>query len=262
MKSFTETTSIETIPKKAEDALKLALRRLNHLIELEDFPPFKRMDLVLAQEKSNELSISETEVGSKFSEACVDEFWRINDQFNLSDDENVLNELFGTAFESIFKDFESEVYAARKYLYHYRDAKSALIAAEIFANPNLESTWGSPLPQGIYQCSSCDIDYPNFKFDIHSEVRCEECDEPVEFLPRVAINEENPTLCDECGTPVSPCDACNGTGISDDDGTLGWWLEVRECSVCSNWGGHPYETPTWSNPIGCVTKDCPGSRVR
>jgi hypothetical protein len=155
MKSFIETAAIETVPQEAIEALGLAHWKLNYLIELEEFPPFKKIELDPTGKRPLDPVVFDTDVGLKFIEATVDEFWKINDSFNLSDNEDVLLELFTNAFTTNFKVFESQIRRAEIYRAHYCDAESALVAAEVFAATNSENTADNPLLIGVFRCVEC-----------------------------------------------------------------------------------------------------------
>ena len=99
--------------------------------------------------------VFDTDAGLKFSEATVDEFWKINDSFNLSDNEDVLLELFTNAFTTNFKVFESQIRIAEIYRAHYCDAQSALVAAEVFAATNSENAAENTLRIDAFQCAEC-----------------------------------------------------------------------------------------------------------
>ena len=155
MKSFIETAAIETVPQKAIEALGLAHWKLNYLIELEEFPPFKKIVPDPTGKRLLDPVVFDTDVGLKFSEATVDEFWKINDSFNLSDNEDVLIELFANAITINFKVFESQIRIAEIYRAHFCDAESALVAAEVFAATNSENTAENTLRINAFRCAEC-----------------------------------------------------------------------------------------------------------
>ena len=135
-------------------------------------------------------SIADTGIGIRFSERLVDEFWRVNEIYDSSSDEDVLIELFANAFTSIFKKFDSEIHIANEYASHFQGAERSLIAAEVFADPKLESIWGSPLPDGVYRCEPCLLEYPEFQYGIHAIYRCEDCKEVLDFNSHPVIGED------------------------------------------------------------------------
>ena len=191
MRAIIGSEVFDVVPPRAHAALKIALWRFNHLFELEDFPPFKKIKLDQSGELADDPAISNTEVGNKFAEECLEEFWRVNEIYDSSDDEDVLLELFSNAFALILNEFKSEIHVANLYQSHYQDSQSALVAAEVFADPSLESLWGSPLPEGVYRCESCLHEYPEFLFDLYAEYRCEECKEIMEFSSHPSIGDDD-----------------------------------------------------------------------
>ena len=168
MKSFIETAAIETVPQKAIEALGLAHWKLNYLIELEDFPPFKKIVLDPTGKRPLDSVVFDTDAGLKFSEATVDEFWKINDSFNLSDNEDVLLELFTNAFTTNFKVFESQIRIAAIYRAHYCDAESALVAAEVFAATNSENAAENTLRIDAFQYAECN-EFIDFDSGVHMD---------------------------------------------------------------------------------------------
>ena len=181
MRTITGIGAEELAPQIAREAFVGALLRFNNLIELGEFPPFRRIELDSTGELPFDPVVIDTEVGVKFTESVSNEYLRVNNLFSSSDDGEVLLDLFTNAFALITGDFEQETDEAYMYRSHYRDVESALIAAEVFRNPDLEDVWGSPLPVGVYRCESCLTDYPEFQFKIHASYRCDECGEVVEF---------------------------------------------------------------------------------
>jgi hypothetical protein len=189
----------ELAPQIAREAFVGALRRFNDLIELGEFPPFRRIELDSTGELPFDPVVIDTEVGVKFTESVSNEYWRVNNLFSSSDDGEVLLDLFTNAFALITGDFKQETDEAYMYRSHYRDVESALIAAEVFRNPDIEVVWGSPLPDGVYRCESCLTDYPEFQFEIHASYRCDECGEVVEFYSFPEIGRYS----DEVGRAVT-----------------------------------------------------------
>jgi hypothetical protein len=181
MRTITGIGSLEMTPQIAKEAFVGALWRFNNFVELGEFPPFRRIELDLTGELPFDPVITDTEVGVKFTESVSNEYWRVNNLFSSSDDGEVLLDLFTNAFALITGDFKQETDEAYMYRSHYRDVESALVAAEVFRNPDLEDVWGSPFPVGVYRCGSCLTDYPEFQFKIHASYRCDECGEVVEF---------------------------------------------------------------------------------
>ena len=181
MRTITGIGAEELAPQIAREASVGALWRFNNFIDLGEFPPFKRIELDSTGELPFDPVVIDTEVGVKFTESLSNEYWRVNNLFSSSDDGEVLLDLFTNAFALITGDFKQETDEAYMYRSHYRDVESALIAAEVFRNPNLEVVWGSPLPDGVYRCESCLTDYPEFQFEIHASYRCDDCGEVVEF---------------------------------------------------------------------------------
>lgn len=181
MRTITGIGAEELAPQIAREAFVGALWRFNNLIELGEFPPFRRIELDSTEELPFDTVVIDSEVGVKFTESVSNEYWRVNNLFASSDDGEELLDLFTNAFASVTGDFKEETEEAYLYRSHYRDAESALIAAEVFRNPDLEDVWGSPLPVGVYRCESCLTDYPEFQFKIHTSYRCDECGEVVEF---------------------------------------------------------------------------------
>ena len=181
MRTITGIGAEELAPQIAREAFVGTLLRFNNLIELGEFPPFRRIELDSTGELPFDPVVIDTEVGVKFTESVSNEYWRVNNLFASSDDGEELLDLFTNAFASVTGDFKQETEEAYLYRSHYRDAERALIAAEVFRNPDLEDVWGSPLPVGVYRCESCHTDYPEFQFKIHTSYRCDECGEVVEF---------------------------------------------------------------------------------
>jgi hypothetical protein len=181
MRTITGIGAEELTPQIAREAFVGALWRFNNFIELGEFPPFRRIELDSTGELPFDPVVIDTEVGVKFTESVSNEYWRVNNLFSSSDDGEVLLDLFTNAFALITGDFKQETDESYMYRSHYRDVESALIAAEVFRNPDLEVVWGSPLPDGVYRCESCLTDYPQFQFEIHASYRCDECGEVVEF---------------------------------------------------------------------------------
>jgi len=181
----------ELAPQIAREAFVGALQRFNDLIELGEFPPFRRIELDSTGELPFDPVVIDTEVGVKFTESVSNEYWRVNNIFSSSDDGEVLLDLFTNAFALITGDFKQETDEAYMYRSHYRDVESALIAAEVFRNPDLEVVWGSPLPDGVYRCESCLDEYPDLLFDLHAEYRCEECKEIMEFSYYPSIGDDD-----------------------------------------------------------------------
>ena len=190
MRTFIGNEAFDVVPRSAHEGLKNTLWRFNRLFELEDYPPFKKIDLDRSGEIAEDPVVSITSVGTEFSEECLEEFWRVNEIYDSSSDEDVLIDLFANAFTSIFKDFDSEIYIANEYASHFQGAESSLIAAEVFADPSLESIWGSPLPDGVYRCEPCLLEYPEFQYGIHAIYRCDDCKEILDFNSHPAIGED------------------------------------------------------------------------
>ena len=190
MRTFIGNEAFDVVPRSAHEALKNTLWRFNRLFELEDYPPFKKIDLDRSGEIAEDPVISITSVGTSFSEECLEEFWRVNEIYDSSSDEDVLIDLFANAFTSIFKDFDSEIHIANEYASHFQGAERSLIAAEVFADPSLESIWGSPLPDGVYRCEPCLLEYPEFQYGIHAIYRCDDCQEVLDFNSHPVIGED------------------------------------------------------------------------
>ena len=180
----------DTVPSGAHGELTGALWRFNHLVKLEDFPPFKSIELDASGVLPTDPPIVDTGIGLRFSERLVNEFWRVNEIYDSSSDEDVLIELFANAFTSIFKEFDSEIHIANEYASHFQGAERSLIAAEVFADPKLESIWGSPLPDGVYRCEPCLLEYPEFQYGINAIYRCEDCKEVLDFNSHPVIGED------------------------------------------------------------------------
>jgi hypothetical protein len=191
MRTITGIGAEELTPQKAREAFVEALRRFNDLIDLGEFPPFRRIELDSTGELPFDPVAIDTEVGVRFSESVSNEYWRVNNLFSSSDDGEVLLDLFTNAFALITGDFKQATDEAYMYRSHYRDVESALIAAEVFRNPDLEVVWGSPLPEGVFRCESCLDEYPDFLFDLHAEYRCAECKEIMEFSSYPSISDDD-----------------------------------------------------------------------
>ena len=191
MRTITGIGAEELAPQIAREAFVGALWRFNNLIELGEFPPFRRIELDSTEELPFDPVVIDSEVGVKFTESVSNEYWRVNNLFASSDDGEELLDLFTNAFASVTGDFKEETEEAYLYRSHYRDAESALIAAEVFRNPDLEVVWGSPLPEGVYRCESCLDEYPDLLFDLHAEYRCEECKEIMEFSSYPSIGDDD-----------------------------------------------------------------------
>jgi hypothetical protein len=179
MKSIINSDSVENVAPLVQDSFRLALSRFNRLVEMEEFPPFKK--ILLGQSEFSDYKIFETKLGKNFGDALVSEFRQVDRVYNSTDDASELINLFTNSFSKIYKDFANEIHIADIYLSYYRDAEAALIAAEVFENPSLESVWGSPIPDGTYRCEQCSLDHSDYVFDFHAQYRCEECDEILEF---------------------------------------------------------------------------------
>jgi hypothetical protein len=190
MRTIIASEVYQTVSLGAHEELTGALWRFNHLVKLEDFPPFKRMELDLSGMLPIDPPITDTDTGIRFTEKLVDEFWRVNDVFASSEDEDVLIGLFSDAFISIFRDFDSEIHIANEYASHFQGVERSLIAAEVFADPDLESIWGSPLPDGVYRCEPCLLDYPEFQYGIHAIYHCDDCKEILDFNSHPVIGED------------------------------------------------------------------------
>lgn len=190
MRTITASEVFDTVPSSTHEELSDALWRFNHLVKLEDFPPFKRIELDASGALPTDPPIVDSEIGIRFSERLVDEFWRINEIYDSSNDEDVLIELFANAFTSVYKDFDSEIHIANEFASHFQSAERSLIAAEVFADPSLESIWGSPLPDGVYRCEPCLLEYPEFQYGIHAIYRCDDCKEILDFNSHAAIGED------------------------------------------------------------------------
>lgn len=191
MKSIINTDSVENAAPLVRDSFRLALSRFNRLVEMEEFPPFKK--ILLGPSEFSDHKIFETKLGEIFGDALVSEFRHVDRVYNSTDDASELINLFTNSFSKIYKDFENEIHVADIYLSHYRDAEAALIAAEVFENPSLESVWGSPIPDGTYRCEQCSLDHSDYVFDFHAQYRCEECNEILEFdsgFPEAVWSEE------------------------------------------------------------------------
>ena len=192
MRSITENDAQEIVPAEALEALELALHRFNRLIDLGEYPPFKRARL---GESDWVIDLNEysTAIGQRFEDAHVAEYWRVNTAYSETDDGEELRTLFTDAFTTIFDQFRNEIEEAKKYERYFQTAERAIIAYELLEDPRLENGWGMPESNGTYRCEQCEIDYPDLMVDVRSDYRCDECNGPLEFdfMPEITGGDED-----------------------------------------------------------------------